>query len=149
MNDLSPIHSVFADRLFHIPDYQRGYAWGEKQLKDFVEDIELLEPGKEHYFGTLVIQQLPVQATPIIDRSGRFFKRVDVIDGQQRLTTVVLLMDAIRDAMSSRPELREMAEGIRELYLNVNDRAGQPMLRLNLNRDCDEFYRTAILGLGV
>ena len=148
MNDLNPIHSVFAERLFHIPDYQRGYAWSEKQLKDFVEDIELLEPGKAHYFGTLVIQQMPAQQTPIIDRAGRFFTRVDVIDGQQRLTTVALLMDAIRDAMASRPELRELAEGIREVYLNVNDRAGQPMLRLNLNRDCDEFYRTSILGLG-
>lgn len=32
--------SLFAESLFQIPDYQRGYAWEEKQWKDFIQDID-------------------------------------------------------------------------------------------------------------
>ena len=46
MNHLYTIEQLFAERLFRIPDYRRGYAWGEQQLDVFVEDVELLPEQK-------------------------------------------------------------------------------------------------------
>ena len=46
-------------KAFRIPDYQRGYAWTEKQLKDFWTDIQQLEPGRNHYTGVLTLESVP------------------------------------------------------------------------------------------
>ena len=49
---------IFNQKFFRIPDYQRGYAWGEKELKDFWEDLQNLEEGrrKNHYIGLLTVK---------------------------------------------------------------------------------------------
>jgi hypothetical protein len=49
--ELLSISKIFTENLFRIPDYQRGYSWTEKQLKDFWNDINQLEEGKNHYTG--------------------------------------------------------------------------------------------------
>ncbi len=36
MQELESLKNIFKDRLFKIPDYQRGYAWATRQLKDFL-----------------------------------------------------------------------------------------------------------------
>jgi uncharacterized protein with ParB-like and HNH nuclease domain len=51
MDYLKTVEEVFSNRLFHVPDYQRGYAWEEQQLREFLEDMELLEENKEHFMG--------------------------------------------------------------------------------------------------
>jgi uncharacterized protein with ParB-like and HNH nuclease domain len=37
---LLTLSKIFTERLFRIPDYQRGYAWTDKQLRDFWNDIQ-------------------------------------------------------------------------------------------------------------
>src|SRR5919206_3802570 len=72
--------------LFRVPKYQRGYAWGESQLNDFVSDLgkcyEARSGGKErhHLFGG------------ILSKEGSIASRnsVDPIDGQQRLATFII-----------------------------------------------------------
>ena len=39
MNNVFTIEKLFADRVFRVPDYQRGYAWEEQQLAEFIEDV--------------------------------------------------------------------------------------------------------------
>lgn len=56
---LLTLSKIFTERLFRIPDYQRGYAWTEKQLKDFWTDIQQLEPGRNHYTGVLTLESVP------------------------------------------------------------------------------------------
>lgn len=46
-------------KIFNIPKYQRAYAWEEKQLKDFVEDIENQKPDRNYFFGTILFQAQP------------------------------------------------------------------------------------------
>ena len=56
MNNVFTVEKLFGERIFQIPDYQRGYAWEEKpQLSDFIEDIKLLPDGKVRYTGTIVL----------------------------------------------------------------------------------------------
>ena len=70
-------------KIFNIPNYQRAYAWEEKQLKDFVEDIENQQSDRNYFFGTILFQEQPKDAR---------FEMIDIVDGQQRITTLVIFM---------------------------------------------------------
>src|SRR5438309_2078309 len=101
------VEKLFAGRLLRVPDYQRGYAWEQKQWDDFLEDLDLLSPGKHHFTGTVVLDRItkadPGQAPAgdAWDYAGASYESFDVVDGQQRLTTVVLLLDAIRRVLEA------------------------------------------------
>ncbi|HNM26479.1 MAG TPA: DUF262 domain-containing protein [Saprospiraceae bacterium] len=58
-SQLQSISKIFTEKLYRIPDYQRGYAWTEKQLKDYWGDILQLEEGKNHYVGVLTLERVP------------------------------------------------------------------------------------------
>ena len=54
-NKLQSLSEIFCEKFFRIPDFQRGYAWEEEQLKDFWEDLELLNENNTHYTGVLSV----------------------------------------------------------------------------------------------
>jgi uncharacterized protein with ParB-like and HNH nuclease domain len=89
MNDVFTIEKLFTDRVFRVPDYQRGYAWEEQQLREFIEDVELLPAGKDHYTGTVVLYDRKGEEASCLDEEGKHYAVSDVVDGQQRLTTIV------------------------------------------------------------
>lgn len=68
-----------------IPFFQRGYVWEEKNWEDLVS--ELLNFKRNHFLGSLILKQQKVTSGEI--------KEVLVIDGQQRLTTLSILLKAI------------------------------------------------------
>lgn len=144
MKNVLSVEEVFAGRLLSVPDYQRGYAWGNEQLRDFIEDLELLGDGKEHYTGTLVLYPRTDLGTRM-DSQGRSYVLVDIVDGQQRLTTIVLLLDAIRRELSTQKAFESLADGIRANYLSVQDIGGQPLLRLQLHGDTNDYWRDEVL----
>ena len=79
-NGQKRISELFGGRkIFHIPKYQRAYAWEEKQLKDFVEDIENQKLGRSYFFGTILFQE---------QQRHEGFEMIDIVDGQQRITTL-------------------------------------------------------------
>lgn len=51
MKELESLKNIFKDRIFKIPDYQRGYAWTTRELKDFWEDVVSLPSDRYHYTG--------------------------------------------------------------------------------------------------
>ena len=65
----------------------------QENLDDLLEDLDLLEPGHDHYTGTIVLHK---RGTTHQDETGKSYVEVDVVDGQQRLTTLILLLDALR-----------------------------------------------------
>lgn len=100
MQQLTNIDTIFKKKLFRIPDYQRGYAWQLRQLTDFWEDISILEEGKNHYTGVLSLEGVPKAKWSaweddkwIIENKG--YSIYFVVDGQQRLTTCIILIQAI------------------------------------------------------
>lgn len=58
MNELQSVSQLFQNRLFRIPDYQRGYAWKQEQLADFWDDLINLQMDRYHYTGLLSLRQL-------------------------------------------------------------------------------------------
>lgn len=75
--------------LFEIPKYQRYYAWEDEQVDDFIEDIAALinQKEKDHFFGGIVCVE------KIVDGSNR--QQRELVDGQQRITTTMLLICAL------------------------------------------------------
>jgi hypothetical protein len=138
--------NVFSDKAFFIPDYQRGYSWEQKEWNDLVEDLELLPPKKTHYAGTLVVKPMTDHASDFIDAQGNQNKHFEVIDGQQRLTTVVILLKVIEGELE-RQGLTELVSGLRSQYLMIRDVNGTVHYRLNLSDDSSkEFFSKQILG---
>lgn len=86
------VKELFAEKLFRIPDYQRGYSWDEEQLDDIWEDLENLHQANEHYTGLITVTDFENK-----DAKWTGFKSQYVIDGQQRLTTLVILLKTIID----------------------------------------------------
>jgi uncharacterized protein with ParB-like and HNH nuclease domain len=81
-NDLKiiPVSHVFENITYLVPIYQRNYAWSETQIEQLIEDIESSIDGsnKKYFLGNLIVNQTDNNV-------------YEVIDGQQRLTTLYLL----------------------------------------------------------
>jgi uncharacterized protein with ParB-like and HNH nuclease domain len=73
---------------FFIPAYQRRYDWGNKQLVELFEDINLLDKNDSHFLGTILLLTEPHRAN---------INTLEVVDGQQRIISLSLLIEAIRD----------------------------------------------------
>ncbi len=104
------LQTLFADRVFRIPHYQRFYSWHTKQREDLFSDLRLLadrEGDNHHFMATIVCHK-----TKDIQFVGANEYRVyDIVDGQQRLTTLILLLKCIELALDKKnPDRREIAE---------------------------------------
>lgn len=98
-NELQSLDQLFQNKLFRIPDYQRGYAWQRSQLVDFWEDLLNLQEDHYHYTGMLSLKTLKRNAIEnwgtdlwMLDKG---FKPCHIVDGQQRITTFVILLNEI------------------------------------------------------
>ena len=58
-SELQNLATIFNNRVFRIPDYQRGYAWAEPQLNDFWDDLDRLDARRTHYTGQLTLEKVP------------------------------------------------------------------------------------------
>lgn len=78
---------------YEIPLYQRNYSWGISQWEDFWNDFNELEDAEEHFFGSIVV------INKTANQAG--YNCSQVVDGQQRLVTISLLINAIKNKMES------------------------------------------------
>lgn len=92
---------------FYIPAYQRRYAWGNKQLVELFEDINLLDNKDSHFLGTILL---------LTESHNADINRLEVVDGQQRIITLTLLIEAIRDRFVELKE-NDIVEEINGLLL--------------------------------
>lgn len=103
-DELKSLNQVFDGSLFRIPDYQRGYAWQEgkqgqkSQLGEFWDDLVNLAEGKGHYTGLLTLNELSAEeAEKILDENSKGTDKTvyEIVDGQQRLTTAIILIQVL------------------------------------------------------
>lgn len=103
-------------RVFKVPVYQRNYDWNNIQCEKLYQDIMIAnERDHKHFTGTIVY---------IVGIDGSTLNEVLIIDGQQRLTTVYILLKALYDA----------AKG-------VSVRIETEIEEVMFNRNCDEKYK--------
>lgn len=107
MEQLMSLSKIFSEKIFRIPDYQRGYSWTKKEVEEFWSDLCRLESRKNHYVGVLTLEPVKedeyktwVDDTWIIE-SKRYVPYY-VVDGQQRLTTSIILIHTILEIMKQK-----------------------------------------------
>lgn len=117
---LQTLSKIFTERLFRIPDYQRGYAWGKKELKEFWNDIQQLESDHKHYTGVLTLENVPPDIYNkweddrwIID--SRTYSPYFIVDGQQRLTTSIIMIQVILETIES------IGSNVKLNFTEIND----------------------------
>ena len=117
--ELQSLSELFHNRLFRIPDYQRGYAWKHEQLVDFWEDLLNLHEDRYHYTGLLSLKAANRKTLKTRQGDDWLFdvgyKPYYVVDGQQRLTTFSILMYEIVSLISSLPENEDKSDD--DIYL--------------------------------
>lgn len=117
------IFEVFEPQfIYEVPDYQREYSWTDKEIKQFMKDIFHLYDDnsiKKYFLGAMVL------ISPKEDNTKYL-----VIDGQQRITTLLIFLNVLKEKFNEIGETEE-AERIQKPYLQTNE--GKFRLRLNKN----------------
>ncbi|CAB3763111.1 DUF262 domain-containing protein [Paraburkholderia solisilvae] len=128
--ELISLSKAFTENLYRIPDYQRGYAWGLKQLKDFWNDIAQLPDRHNHYTGVLTLEAAPKSATATWEDDlwiieAKNYQPHFVVDGQQRLTTAIILIQVILEATQNGETLNfDTKEEIQKRYIYLTKDGG-------------------------
>lgn len=166
--ELSSLDDIFTKKIFRIPDYQRGYAWKYEQLRDFWEDVINLQKGREHYIGLLTIKDTKTQPEKDKTKAKTWdwlleqnYKVCHVIDGQQRLTTFIILINEIVDYVRNLPGNKKIKDeeiyvgnfnlkDIREQYLSKVQPRQKDRITYLLGYDNDgsseDYFQHRILG---
>lgn len=108
MDEPKSLDSLFKEKIFRIPDYQRGYAWQGGQLKDFWEDLINLSNERFHYTGVVTLKETPKIDIAKSDKEywlveDHSYKMYEIVDGQQRLTTFIVFLQAFLDYVRALP----------------------------------------------
>ena len=98
------------ERIYNVPPYQRSYSWGNKQWHSLWSDLTSV-PASEHFLGFIVLAEGE-------SKSGA--DSYVIVEGQQRFTTILILLAAIRDRYVNADQ-KQRAETITETYLHVGD----------------------------
>ena len=121
------IENFFTGKTLKIPSYQRDYAWRERNVDDLFADVEeALEAGGGHYLGTFILSQVD-KVSPVY-----------VVDGQQRLTTLTLLLDALIQALED--------DDVQKYYRNVFIRHPVSGFKFHVLGDNELFFRDLLDG---
>ncbi|QOR40237.1 DUF262 domain-containing protein [Billgrantia diversa] len=115
-------------RQFRIPIYQRNYAWGEAQCRQLLHDVLAVginENASTHFLGTIVYveraQSILVKQEPLM-----------VIDGQQRLTTVTLMLLALYRHLVD-GQVASQADALRRRFLINPNETGEMLYKVVLS----------------
>lgn len=127
---METIREIFNNKIFRIPDYQRGYSWEENHLEDFWQDLTNLQRNNIHYTGMISVEEVSRDEYSrwkedkwIIE--GRNDKPYFIVDGQQRITSVIILIWVILDQMDDEEELSfETKRNIIDKYIYTENPRG-------------------------
>ncbi|MCY7334364.1 MAG: DUF262 domain-containing HNH endonuclease family protein [Pseudanabaena sp. CAN_BIN31] len=143
------LDSLFKEKIFRIPDYQRGYAWQKEQLKAFWEDLINLSSDRSHYTGVLTLKQIP--DGDIAEDSKEFwlldnqsYHVYQVVDGLQRLTTFIIFLQALVDVIKTLPENNGKADD--SIFVNTFVKLSDLQTRYLFKEPPDNEFRTYLFG---
>jgi len=132
---------LFGRRCLQVPNYQRSYSWEKSQRDDLRGDLAVIANQPEgilHYTGTLVLSRNPLGS-----------ESYDIVDGQQRLTTLMILISqllqvsGVADYMCwSNGEPHAPAA----IFIERGREQGNTVRPFRLNSDTDEYFVSEVLG---
>lgn len=125
------LEELLERRLFRIPEYQRAYSWETKQRQDLFDDITkiLQYPLDRHHFMATVVCLNTNKKEEI---GADEFTTVNIVDGQQRLTTLIILLKAISKQLDSKNHVeKDLKKRLNELLVKGDKR----LILLQTNHD--------------
>lgn len=123
--------------LFRIPEYQRPFSWETENFEQLFDDInQAMESGEENYFlGSVILQIKKLNS----DGSGIY----DIVDGQQRLTTLTILLSVMRDLTYSKKAKETIQD---KIYQEENEFEGnKEEVRIEVRDRDATFFKKYIL----
>jgi uncharacterized protein with ParB-like and HNH nuclease domain len=158
--DLKSIHEIFTNRILRIPAYQRGYAWSNNksvnvnskeplknikgQLIDLWNDLINIPEDKWHYTGLLTL----VEMKPCEYNWLPNYKQYAIVDGQQRITSILILLSVIINKAKGLKITLGIREGDVEMqYLFINKGVNAYIFGYDKDNPSDKYFRKHILML--
>ena len=128
------IASVLKLHRIAVPPYQREYSWEAENVDQLYDDLAFAKlEGCDYFLGTIVT--IPREGDSVLE----------IIDGQQRLTTTAILLAAVRDYLREGGAAPMVVESIENEFLSTIDRMrGERVPRLTLNVDDNDFFRDLV-----
>jgi Protein of unknown function DUF262/Protein of unknown function (DUF1524) len=118
-------------RLFRVPEYQRAYTWQSRQREDLFDDIRKLlakRDNRHHFMATIALLGTKDKEDVGTDE----FRYYDVVDGQQRLTTLILLLKALSKSLMQGDQQQQVeGNAIGQLLVKGDG----PLILLQSNHD--------------
>lgn len=130
---LAGIGSVLKSHRFKVPAYQRSYAWEIENVDAILSDLNdaIKNKEKEYFLGSIVV-------------TASDDNRYEVVDGQQRLTTVSLLIAAIKDIFSDWNDYEAVSSVKSDFLSNTDRKTKEKESKLILNEIDNEPYQELI-----
>lgn len=126
----STVKSIFdGTRIFNIPIYQRAYSWRESNLNDYLTDIINQQPSRPYFYGTFLFHNNGERGD---------FKIIDIVDGQQRLTTFLLFMSELLKTLNEKKS-DKISKRTKRIFIKDDD-----VFKLELSNEDNSFLHDYI-----
>lgn len=122
---------------FTVPDYQRLYSWEDPQWEEFWNDLASIDEEDTHFLGSIVVIQHQTNYDELDE--------LELVDGQQRITTISLLLRVMREFYREHSETG-LCDKIDTDYLHETDFDNDRYPKLSLSRFEDEDYQEILDG---
>src|SRR3989344_3174828 len=127
------IRELLSTSYFKIPIFQRSYSWTLENWQEFWDDLTVHMDKKHDFFlGSVVIKDLKADAT------------YEIIDGQQRITTIIILISAIRNYLKS--QKNSLSDKLQP-YISHEEALRKAQPRLKLNKYDNRFFQENIIDI--
>ena len=142
-SDKVNINAVFSKFWFIVPEYQRSYLWQRDNISDLLDDLWFAFENKsdsEYFLGSLVLQKRKEKMGGDIE-----IDVYDILDGQQRLTTLLMLMAILRDLSENEDNKRATQDAIFQKGSKVKRIPGRLRVTYKIRDNVEDFIRRFIL----
>jgi len=140
MLEIQPQHvslsKLLSGRLFRVPQYQRAYSWRSKERKDLFGDIlrTWMAGNDASHFMSMIVGLRRGKTKILADE----YEIIEIVDGQQRITTLILLLKAIAKAADRADPVEEKIA--RELDDTLVKADAASLLLLQTNHDTSGYF---------
>lgn len=155
-NKLQSLTEIFNEKIFRIPDFQRGYSWQKSQLDDFWDDLVNLKEDKIHYTGLLTVEEINKKDVQNIEKWQDDLWLIEsgltayyIIDGQQRLTTAIIFINQLLNQFDDSDGINFKKKDYwvtKFLYQQYGETYKSYIFGYERDNPSDEFFKTKVLG---
>lgn len=149
-SNLITFNELFKNNLFRIPDYQRGYSWSKRELDDLWRDIMDLSSSSFHFTGIITLEPVSNSSKFRFEKEEAFLGKFNseneivlqndiftpyfIVDGQQRLTTIIILLSVILE-ISKEKNLDYVDQDFIEKIFTVNAESSNVIFKFGYEKD--------------